>query len=97
MHVIIFRGQDNPPEEKIRFWLAECRSPELLLQLVKRYPEIASRISTDRVVLHSAMQGKLDDVKKLLREEEDKEREADRQYWLPLKKELEKLRFKRDH
>ncbi len=92
----IYRAPDDPPEEKIYFWFAECRTPELLISLSAKYPEIASRMSTNRPLLRSAIQDSREDVQNLLKDEEDREREADRQYWMPLKKELEEWRHRRD-
>jgi hypothetical protein len=49
-------------------------------------------MSANRSLLRSAIQGNREKVQSLLKDEEDKEREADRQYWMPLKKELEEWR-----
>jgi len=38
----------------------------------------------------------MEEVRTLLRDEEEREREADRYYWKPLKKELEKWRSMQD-
>jgi hypothetical protein len=38
--------------------------------------------------LKSAFEGKEERIQKLLRDEEDRERKLDREYWEPLKKEL---------
>jgi hypothetical protein len=92
----IYKAPDDPPEDKICFWLTECRTPELLAFLTRKYPKIASRISTNRPLLYSVIQGNLEEVRALLRDEEEREREADRYYWKPLKKELEKWRSTRD-
>ena len=92
----IYRVPDDPSEDKISFWFAECRTPELLISLSAKYPEIAVRVSIDRPLLHFAIQGNREKVQDLLKDEEDKEREADRQYWIPLKKELEEWRHKKD-
>ena len=92
----IYRESTNPSQERISFWLTECRTPELLISLAARYPDIASSISANRPLLRYAMGGKQDDIQKLLREEEDRERELDRQYWAPLKAELEAWRHEND-
>lgn len=88
----IHRAPDNPSEDKICFWLSECRTPELLISLSAKYPKIASRMSANRPLLRSAIQGNREKAQSFLKDEEDKEREADRQYWMPLKKELEEWR-----
>ncbi len=88
----IYRAPDEPSEDKICFWFAECRTPELLISLSAKYPKIATRMSANRPLLRSAIQGNREEVQSLLKDEEDREREADRQYWMPLKKELEEWR-----
>jgi hypothetical protein len=50
-------------------------------------------MSANRPLLRSAIQDNREEVQSLLRDEEDREREADRQYWMPLKKELEEWRL----
>ena len=92
----IYKAPDEPPDDKICFWLAECRTPELLIMLAEKYPGTARRLTGNRPLLHCAMQGGPEELQGLLREEEDKEREADRRYWKPLRKELEEWGLKRD-
>ncbi len=88
----IYNSSDNPSENKIRFWFAECRTPELLISLAAKYTEIASHMAVNRTLLRSAIQGNLDEIQSLLRREEYKEKELDRQHWKPLKAELERWR-----
>jgi hypothetical protein len=86
--------KDNPTEKQIRFWILECRTPNLLVYLTQRYPDICSQMSDKRKLLFSAQKGNVSEIEYQLIEEENKEKEADRNYWLPLKKELEKWRRK---
>lgn len=88
----IYRASDDPSPDKVYFWLTECRTPELLISLATGYSEIASRIAPSRPLLTLAIEGNEEGIKRLLREEEDRERELDRQYWAPLKTELEAWR-----
>ena len=60
--------------------------------MTTRYPEIASRLAPSRPLLTLAIESNREEIKKLLRDEEDRERELDRQYWAPLKAELETWR-----
>jgi len=53
------------------------------------------RIAEQRPLLMTALTGDEAALARLLREEEDGEREADRQYWAPLRRRLEALR--REH
>jgi len=93
----IHGAPNDPSEDKVCFWLSECRTPELLILLSAKYPEIASRISENRPLLRSAIEGNREKLRSVLKEEEDKEMEADRQYWMPLKKELEDWRHKKNN
>jgi hypothetical protein len=92
----IYNAPFNPSQERIYFWLTECRTPELLVSLAARYSDIASRITANRPLLKYAIGGKQDEIHRLLREEEDRERELDKQYWAPLKAELEVWRHEND-
>jgi hypothetical protein len=83
-----FHRYDPSPQQRV-FWFGELRNPELLLEVGRRFPEVRSSMIEARPLLQ------LDDVEELrkaLLEEEWREREADRAYWLPLRAELERLR-----
>lgn len=88
----IYRASDDPSPDKMGFWLTECRTPELLISLTARYLEIASGIAPKRPLLRLAIEGNEKEIRKLLLDEENREREVDRQYWAPLKAELEAWR-----
>lgn len=85
-----FENQDSPSSEQIDFWLCELRSPSLLLELINRFPERSNALVDRRPLLLSEDEPALFQA---LRAEEDAERDVDRKYWLPLKKELERLRL----
>jgi hypothetical protein len=53
----IHREPNDPSKDKICFWLSECRTPELLILLSAKYPKIASKMSANRPLLRSAIQG----------------------------------------
>ncbi len=88
----IYNEPENPFDDKIRFWLTECRTPELLVSLTAKYPEIAYSMAVIRPLLKSAIEDNHEEINKLLRAEEDKEREIDQRYWKPLRAELESWR-----
>jgi hypothetical protein len=88
----IYRESKNPSQSKIQFWLSECRTPEILVSLSAQYPKIASDLAAKRSLLKSAIAGDMEEVQRLLLEEEQRERELDRKYWAPLKAELESWR-----
>ena len=87
-----FENQKRPTPAQIRFWLAELRTPELLAEVIRKNPAAAKKISARRFALRSGLANGLDKLESALMVEESFEREKDRGYWLPLKKELEKLR-----
>ena len=88
----MYGASDNPTPEKIDFWLTECRTPELLISLTTKYPALALRLTTKRPLLKAAIEGNKDEIRRLLRDEEDREKELDQKYWAPLKAELETWR-----
>ena len=95
MEAHYFQFQIHPTRAQTAFWLKELRTPELLIDMAQRYPRTCNRISAARPLLSSALSGKLEEIAKRLLEEERQEREKDRLYWLPLRKELEVLRRNR--
>lgn len=87
-----FQNQGRPTPAQIRFWFQELRTPELLLELARRQPAICRRLAGQRRLLVNAQTGKLDALQQALLAEETAERQRDREYWLPLRRELEQLR-----
>jgi hypothetical protein len=87
-----FQNQTKPKLPQIRFWFQELRTPELLLDLASHYPEIRRRLVRQRPVLAHADAGEGDALERALSAEETAERLRDKEYWLPLRRELEKLR-----
>lgn len=87
-----FQNRDEPSEKQIEFWLGELRSPELLIEIAQAYPDATRRLVSSRSLLTQALEGSLEPLTRALAEEESQERERDRIYWEPLKRELEQLR-----
>jgi hypothetical protein len=79
-------------DERASFWLRELRTPELLVSLARESSELAQRLAAQRPLLVHALAGNVAELRSALRAEEDAQREADRQYWAPLKAELARLR-----
>ena len=77
---------------QIRFWLAELRTPQLLIEVARTNSAVAKKLAAKRPLLRVALAGEMEKLKKALAVEELVERENDRRYWLPLTKALEKLR-----
>lgn len=88
-------GFSSPRPERIDFWLRELRTPELLLECVRRFPDEACQIAGDRASVWAALVQDVEAIRDSLQEEEARERERDRAYWNPLKAELEALRHRR--
>jgi hypothetical protein len=81
-----------PSTAQIGFWLREARTPGLLIELSKQYREIAEQIFSTRPLLKDALAGEEARLEHSLLLEELAERQRDKDYWLPLKRELESMR-----
>ncbi len=84
--------QSDASEDRVRFWLRESRTPDLLIQLAARHPDAAAEVAFSRPLLQFATIGERNRLELALTEEEIQERKADRDYWEPLKRELEQIR-----
>ncbi|HUT08953.1 MAG TPA: hypothetical protein VMY42_00510 [Thermoguttaceae bacterium] len=82
----------NPTPEQIDFWLRESRTPAILLGLAERYPDRLAVVAEDRPLLRLAVIGDEPALTHGLESEEKQQRDGDRDYWVPLRAELEKLR-----
>jgi hypothetical protein len=91
----IFNTPDPPPAEQSRFWLMECRTPDLLIPLRKKFKTQADNLLTLRPLLAQALSGKEEGIRVLLKEEEEHARKLDKEYWAPLRQELEIWRRER--
>lgn len=85
----------EPTPERVRFWLREMRTPELLAEVAERFPQDARLLSDAREAVEFARSGRIHDVQRALDDEMERERDADREYWRPLRQELEQLRRQR--
>ena len=82
----------TPTADQVRLWLREARTPELLIELAKTYPDVALSIISQRPLLHLAAGDDELALEDALFFEERAERHADKAYWEPLKLELGQLR-----
>lgn len=87
-----FANSERPGPEQVRFWLLELRTPELLIELAEKQGRLPFSLIRKRPLLKLAKRENEPVLAEALLKEERLEREADRQYWLPLRAELEKLR-----
>jgi hypothetical protein len=92
IEVNYFANSAQGSADQIRFWLLELRTAELLVELAEKQGRIPRSLIRKRPLLELAKPGNETELSEALLEEERLEREADRQYWLPLRAELEKLR-----
>lgn len=86
-----FGNQTRPTAPQIAFWIQELRTPDLLMDLAKARSSAARRAAKIRPLILHALAGDSVSLSAAL-EEERRERATDQEYWLPLKKELEKMR-----
>ncbi|MGE3166614.1 MAG: hypothetical protein AB7O52_17065 [Planctomycetota bacterium] len=84
------RAAANPA--KVRFWLAELRTAEFLVELCTQQPQLAAECADERPAVSAACKGDLVGVENEIATEERTEREVDRRYWAALRSELEQLR-----
>ena len=87
-----FQCRNQPTPAQVRFWAQELRSPELLLEVARRHRGACERAVRRRNLLRHAIQGDQKALETALKQEEERERNADRRYWQPLRSELERLR-----
>ena len=86
------RSQPQSGEKQILFWLRECRTPSMLMELAAFYPQQVVKVVSMRPLLALARAGNESGLERALMAEESEERQADRNYWQPLRRELETLR-----
>ena len=90
-----FEHATSATQELVRFWLRELRTPELLVEVAGAHPELARAEAVFRPAVRAALTARPDDLSEALEAEEREERRKDREYWAPLKRELEEFRLSR--
>jgi hypothetical protein len=88
-----FHEEHSTDPALVDFWLRELRTPELLIRLATMHSETAT--ASNRPAVAAAIHGDPEKVSEALYREEREERRRDREYWEPLKRELEQLRHAR--
>lgn len=89
-----FREEEESPE-RLAFWLRELRTPGLLVEVAQTHRALAHQLRAERPLIGDALKGDEEALAEGLDHEEKAERARDREYWQPLKEELEKLRRKK--
>lgn len=87
-----FEHRHSPTPERIEFWLKECRTPDILMELAKLFPAETRIIQTHRPLLSHALQNDLAAIEGGLEQERHAEVIADRAYWAPLRDQLNRIR-----
>jgi len=95
VEVHYFGNRESAHPAQRRFWLMELRTPELLIELASIHPNELRRFKRKRPLLELAQTGNESALADAILEEERAERATDREYWAPLKRELEQLRLTR--
>ncbi len=89
-------NQTDSNEAMVLFWLRESRTPSMLSELIRQFPNTLASGKTSRPWLVSVNANDVKQIEAFLRLEEDAERQADEEYWRPLKEELRQLRLNRE-
>jgi hypothetical protein len=92
MEAHYFENRDRASTAQTRFWLQELRTPELLVEVAQKQAFLCRQLAAKRSLLKYALAGNAKKLEKELHVEETALRQQDRAYWLPLRRELEKLR-----
>jgi hypothetical protein len=87
-----YEADDGDDWERARFLLNELRTPELLIATAESHADLAKSLSVKRPALLAALRGDAEETRTALEAEEQRERALDREYWKPLREELERLR-----
>ena len=90
-----FENEAAPNPDQIAFWFRELRTPVLLIDSARKWPDPARLQSGARPLVALAISGDETALAAALHQEEQTERRRDKDYWLPLKHELEKMRMDR--
>jgi len=90
-----FANRNSATNAQVKFWLRELRTPETLIEVATNWRGECEQVAAHRELLLSAMVGNRERLDEELQIEERRERAADREYWKPLRAELETLRRER--
>jgi hypothetical protein len=87
-----FARRDTPTETAVGFWLRELRTPEILIEVARNHRSPTETVLVARPLLSFAVARDRTGLRAALAAEEQAERDEDRRYWEPLRRELERLR-----
>jgi len=87
-----YAAPNDPSTARVEFWLMESRTPEMLVHLAETFRAEATGLAYKRPLLRHALSGDIHSLEVALQAEHIAEMDNDRNYWQPLRKELEDLR-----
>lgn len=87
-----YQNRNQPNSQRLSFWLQECRTPQILMEVAAAYPEEARQMSGKRPLLMAALQQDQQQLCHFLEEERQNEVLLDTAYWQPLRDELAIIR-----
>lgn len=87
------QNRDEPTDDRVRFWLRESRTPEVLIRVAAEHPELLKEVMKQRPLLVETLGASRTALRQELDKEQAAERKADQQYWRPLMTELEAMRL----
>ncbi len=87
------QNRDEPSDDRIRFWLRECRTLDVLIRVAAEHPELLMEVIKIRPLLAEALAASRTALHHELVIEQTLEMTADQRYWRPLMKELEAMRL----
>ena len=90
-----FENRKQPTPQRITFWLRELRTAQLLIETATSFCSRATELQAERPLLKCAIAEAEEDLDSALFFEQRQEQAVDREYWLPLRAELEALRRER--
>lgn len=90
-----FNHRAEPTQARVEFWLRECRTPEILIEITDTHRTEAELMQASRPTIRAALERDMDQLEEMLEKERAEEARADKAYWLPLRKELEQMRKNR--
>jgi hypothetical protein len=82
----------DPTDERVRFWLRESRTPEMLIEVAADHPDELRKMLPVRPLLAETLSASRTALRQELERERELEQQADEAYWRPLKRELEAMR-----
>ena len=87
------QNREESNDDRVRFWLRESRTPEVLIRVAAEHPELLKEMIEIRPLLVETLGASRTALRQELEKEQAAEREADQRYWQPLMKELEAMRL----